>query len=80
MERNKRRKADAQDYAPVITRGLLPELLHVEDVAIALAVRPRIARRWISTGKLGPYCRIGKRLVLRRDALLEAITAKEKLP
>jgi hypothetical protein len=37
-------------------------------------------RRAIHRGECGPYCRIGRRLAIRRSAFLEALAQRETLP
>lgn len=61
----------------VVLRATLPLVMFVPDVALALQVTPATARRAILAGRCGPYSRIGRRLVVRRDALLAAIAERE---
>lgn len=68
---------DTRPYADSLRRGLLPELLATEDVALVLRVGVSAAQKAISAGTLGPYSRIGRRIYVRREVLLEAIRSQE---
>lgn len=57
----------------------LPEILTVEDVAQIAHVSVSTARRQIRSGSCGPWTRMGRRLVVRREAFLEAIRAREEM-
>ena len=58
----------------------LPVLLFVRDLARGLHVSEGGARKMILRGECGPYSRMGRRLVVRREAFLEALEAREKHP
>lgn len=60
-----------------VRRAILPEICHAEDVALALGTSTPAARRLMRRGDCGPVARFGRRLVVRRDALLAAIAARE---
>ncbi len=51
----------------------LPDILGIEDVAAALRIAPKTARRLVTSGRIGPWARVGKRLYLTREALLAAL-------
>lgn len=57
----------------------LPEILTAEDVAQVARVSVSTARRQIRSGSCGPWTRMGRRLVVRREAFLEAIRAREEM-
>lgn len=62
-------------------RAALPEILFVPDLALALGgVSHRSARRAVLHGDCGPFLRIGRRLAVRRESLLEALRAREIQP
>ena len=63
-------------------RGLLvPDILHAEDVkAIFRFQSISGARAAITAGRFGPYTRIGRRLVLRRESVLAHLAAEEEDP
>lgn len=66
---------------PDLRRLRLPELILLADlVAASLFVSISGARRAVLRGDLGPYTKLGRRLVLRRDSLLEALEAREVRP
>lgn len=57
-------------------RATLPAILRAEDVAeLVTGTTPRSARRLILSGALGPYLRLGRRLVVRRETMLAALEA-----
>ena len=60
-----------------LRRAALPEILLSEDVAAALALRTRsAAARLISSGRLGPPIRIGRRVAVEREDFLDALRAR----
>ncbi len=65
------------DRNTAVRRAILPEICHDEDVALALGTSTLVARRLMRRGDCGPVARFGRRLVVRRDALLAAIAARE---
>jgi excisionase family DNA binding protein len=68
------------DYSLKIHRAALPEIMLVSDLAAALGLSQAAVRRAIHRGELGPWCRIGRRIAVRREALLEALEARETTP
>jgi hypothetical protein len=61
-----------------VRRGLLPEVLTPDDLAIALGLPSAdAARRLLRRGHLCPYARVGQRIYVRRDALLRALAQRE---
>lgn len=63
------------------TRVDLPLVMLPADVAAALGLKSAsAARRAILRGECGPYSRRGRRLLLRREAFLEALRARETTP
>lgn len=65
------------DRNTAVRRAILPEICNAEDVALALGTSTTFARRLMRQGACGPVARFGRRLVVRRDALLAAIAARE---
>lgn len=66
---------------PAVSRAIWPELMFSGDVALALNLRSEsAARRAIHSGRCGPFLRIGRRLAVRRDSLLDALAAREIRP
>lgn len=63
-------------HGETVRRAALPALLQLADLALALGVSESAARRALHAG-LCPFSRVGRRLVVRRDALLAAIAARE---
>jgi hypothetical protein len=66
--------------ASTMHRGLLPEVLLSEDVAVVLNIGVPAARRAIRSGECGPFIRLGRRLAVRRVAFLSALAAREVQP
>ena len=67
--------------SPPDPRGvLLPDLVRVPDLCAFLDLSPRAVRKGIRTGRFGPYSRIGKQIVIRREALLAALAEREVDP
>lgn len=58
-------------------RALLPELMATEDVALALCMGVRSARRYLRAGWLGPTIQLGRRVFLRREAFIAALKRAE---
>ncbi|MHC4547170.1 MAG: helix-turn-helix domain-containing protein [Planctomycetota bacterium] len=56
----------------------LPEILHVEDLAAVFRLTVDGARRAVERGQLGPACKIGRRWVVRREALRAHLKALER--
>jgi hypothetical protein len=62
-------------------RAALPEVLLVPDLAAVLGgLTPSATRRAVLRGDFGPFVRIGRRLAVRREALLDALAARELDP
>ena len=61
-----------------VRRAVLPEILFVPDVRLALGYRSETAaRRAIVSGTCGPYLRLGRRLAVRRESLLQSLADQE---
>lgn len=74
-----RSSGGAEDDA--LRRAALPEVLFLPDLAIALGLQSAsAARRALLRGDCGPYLRIGRRLAIRREALLQSLAAREVHP
>ena len=58
----------------------IPEILMVEHVGQVLGLKTSAARAAVSSGKLGAFVRLGKRLYLRREVFLAALQAREVQP
>ncbi len=70
--------APAQTAPDPRTRVDLPLVMLPADVAAALGLKSTsAARRAILRGECGPYSRRGRRLILRREAFLEALQSRE---
>jgi hypothetical protein len=68
-------------YAADVRRAALPEVLFVPDLALALGRTERSVRRLLVGGRVGiPYLRLGRRLAVRREALLAALADRETRP
>jgi hypothetical protein len=62
-------------------RSELPLVMLAEDVARALGLKSAsAARRAILDGECGPYLRRGRRLLVRREAFLDALRKREVQP
>ena len=73
--------AQARPAADTGARSELPLVLLTEDVAAVLGLQTAsAARRCILRGEVGPYIRRGRRLLLRREAFLEALRQREVHP
>lgn len=73
--------AQVRPAADTGARFDLPLVLLAEDVARALGLKSAsAARRCILRGEVGPYIRRGRRLLLRREAFLEALRQREVHP
>ena len=59
---------------------VLPEILLAEDIARLLGVSVGAARKLIAKGDCGPFARVGRRLVIRREAFLESLREREEHP
>lgn len=70
------RTSSTNPHGETVRRAALPALLQLADLALALGVSESAARRALYAG-LCPFSRVGRRLVVRRDALLAAIAARE---
>jgi len=67
-------------HADTVRLACLPELIDDETLALALRMSRRAARRELRQGRFGPYSRIGRRLFVRRESLLDAIASQERQP
>jgi hypothetical protein len=61
----------------ILRRAALPELMFTDDIALAMKMKVAAARQAVLQGRYGPYSRDGRRLVVRREAFLEAREALE---
>ncbi len=64
-------------YIEVLKRARLPEVLLVEDVAIALKLTPRSARQALKRGDFGPFCRQGRKIMILRGTFIAAIEERQ---
>lgn len=62
-----------------VLRGLLPEVLFLPDLAPALGVGTTSAARRLIVDGGCPHCYVGRRLAVRRTALLEWIEERERV-
>ncbi len=69
-----------EPHAVTVRRSCLPEVLFVEDMAIALVMTPSGARKVMRRGDCGPLLRIGRRLAVTREAFLRAMEARSGAP
>lgn len=64
-------------YAASVTRAAWPDPLLSDDLAAVLGYSsPAAARRWVIRERI-PHLRVGRRLAVRREALLAALRARE---
>jgi len=63
------------NYDSTVARAALPEIMLVEDAALALHLTPSATRKAIQRGALGRWGRVGRRLFTTRERLLTAISA-----
>ena len=66
-----------RDHAPTVPAGSLPDLVTPALLASMTGMTESATCRQIRAGLWGPYARIGRRYVLRRDSLLEALAERE---
>lgn len=72
---------DGRRYSLQVARAALPEVLFIPDLAIALGgISESATRRAVLRGDCGPYVRLGRRLAIRRDALMSALQDREHDP
>lgn len=65
---------------PALDRARLPEVLRVEDVAAVLGVKASAARKAVARGDCGPFVRLGRRMLVRRESFLASLAARESAP
>lgn len=68
---------DTSHHETVFRAGL-PQVLFVDDLALALRCSPSTARRLIRQGLCGPHLRVGRRLAVLRASLLAALEARAR--
>lgn len=68
------RQADSD----AVRRAILPEVLRVPDVALLLGIGQDGAWRWIK--RYCPHVKTGRRVLVRREALLDALRRRETRP
>ncbi|MBL9086891.1 MAG: hypothetical protein JNM10_07080 [Planctomycetia bacterium] len=66
-----------RERAAVALTAALPDLVTPAILAAAVGMTPRAVCRQILAGSWGPYTRLGRRLILRRDSLLAALAERE---
>lgn len=66
-----------RDPAAITTAGALPDLVTPAVLARLTGMTESATCRQIRAGLWGPYGRIGRRYVLRRDSLLAALAERE---
>ena len=67
----------SRDSAPTARAGALPDLVTPAALARLTGMTESATCRQIRAGLWGPYSRIGRRYVLRRDSLLAALAERE---
>lgn len=66
---------DTHHIQSTVARAALPEIMLVEDAALALNLTPSATRKAIQRGALGRWRRVGRRLLTTRETLLAVISA-----
>lgn len=66
-----------RECAPIGPAGALPDLVTPAVLAAMTGMTESATCRQIRAGLWGPYGRIGRRYVLRRDSLLAALAERE---
>lgn len=66
-----------RDHAAITSAGALPDLVTPAVLAAMTGMTESATCRQIRAGLWGPYSRIGRRYVLRRDSLLAALAERE---
>jgi hypothetical protein len=66
-----------RDRAPIVPAGALPDLVTPAVLAALTGMTESATCRQIRAGLWGPYSRIGRRYLLRRDSLLAALAERE---
>ena len=66
--------------APLGAPPTLPEILAIEDLARALHVSRKTARRKATSGQLGPWTRIGRRIYITRETLMDTLARPSTVP
>jgi hypothetical protein len=56
-----------------VRRACLPEVMHADDVAVALQIPPSLAHRLIESGRVGHALYVAGRVVVLRDAFIKAL-------
>ena len=75
-----RHRPPAPKYAASITRAAWPNPLLSADLAAVLGFpSAAAARRWVIRERV-PHLRVGRRLAVRREALIEALRIREVRP
>ena len=75
---NERNPSDTPRQVEGRRAGDLPEILIVEDLAVILKIGLPAARALVRSGACGPFSRLGRRMVLRRDSFLATLEASEE--
>lgn len=63
-----------------LKRSLIPDILETEDLALHFRLSRQRACELLKRGDFGPYARVGRRYVVRRESLLHALEAREVDP
>ena len=59
-----------------VRRAALPEILFVEDLALAIDCSPATARRIMLSGACGAVGRLGRRLYVLRSTLIDSLATR----
>ena len=61
----------------MLNRAVLPEIMLLADIANALGLSLRQAAFAVEHGQCGPYVRLANRILIRREAFLKSLSARE---
>src|SRR5262245_37123079 len=61
-------------------RAALPEILLIADLALAFRMTPSGTARAVHRGLFGPWGRVGRKIVLRRESVLATLRSREVAP
>jgi len=57
-----------------------PRLLFPADLALVFRVSEETAARWLRKGRLGPVIRVGRRLAVLKESLVQHLEASQYRP
>lgn len=67
----------SRDSTPIARAGTLPDLVTPAILAAAVGMTTSAVCRQILAGTWGPFTRLGRRLILRRTSILDALAERE---